>query len=198
MNLVHHPWNLVFLAGFVVYFGIRHRFIQQTKGEKKAVSRKDGLEHALLTGMFVTVMVLPMVYLFTPLLGFADYRLPALLPWIGATAMIASLWLFWRSHVDLGQNWSVSLELREQHELVTQGIYRRIRHPMYASIWLWALAQGLMLPNWLAGWGAVPAFLAMYVSRLPREEGMMEEKFGEAYREYAKRTGRVLPKMKRK
>ena len=50
---------------------------------------------------------------------------------------------------------------------------------MYASIWLWGLAQGMMLANWLAGWAALLAFAAMYFIRLPREERMMFEEFGD-------------------
>jgi protein-S-isoprenylcysteine O-methyltransferase Ste14 len=42
--------------------------------------------------------------------------------------MTLAVWLFWRSHADLGRNWSPSLELREGHELVTEGVYRYVRH----------------------------------------------------------------------
>ena len=108
------------------------------------------------------------------------------------------LWLFWRSHADLGQNWSVSLEIREGHQLVTHGVYRHIRHPMYASIWLWALAQGMLLANWLAGWSMVPAFAAMYFLRTPREEQLMCESFGEPYRDYMRQTGRLFPRVKKR
>jgi len=45
--------------------------------------------------------------------------------------------------------------MRKEHRLVTAGVYRHIRHPMYAAIFLWCLAQGLLLPNWLAGWSAL-------------------------------------------
>jgi protein-S-isoprenylcysteine O-methyltransferase Ste14 len=135
--------------------------------------------------------------IFTPLLSFADYELAWPIRWTGALVMAGSLWLFWRSHVDLGQNWSVSLELRRDHELVSTGVYRRVRHPMYASIWLWAIAQAMMLANWLAGWAVLPAFFAMYVIRTPREEELMRERFGNAYREYARRTGRLIPRLSR-
>ena len=194
MNLLE-PWNIVFLVGFVLYFWIRHVFLQRTKGEKKAVSRFDRSEKILLAAMFPPVVLLPLLYLFTPLLAFADYQLPPLVPWLGAATMAASLWLFWRSHADLGQNWSVSLEIREGHQLVMQGVYRRIRHPMYASIWLWGIAQGMLLQNWLAGWAVVPVFAAMYFLRTPREEQMMYETFGEQYREYMRRTGRLFPRL---
>jgi len=194
---VFQPWNLAFLFGLFVFFWIRHVFINRTKGETKVLSRFDRLEKILLAAMFPPTLLLPLLYLFTPLLAFADYRLPAPVLWSGAATMAAALWLFWRSHTNLGQNWSVSLELRRGHQLITHGVYRRIRHPMYASIWLWAIAQGLMLQNWLAGWSLVPVFGAMYFLRTPREERLMRESFGEEYRQYMRQTGRLLPRIKK-
>lgn len=196
MNL-HQPWNIVFLVGFIVFYGIRFVYTRAAAGGKKAVNRFDGVERMLLALMFPPTMLLPLVYLFTPALAFADYPLPAFVPWIGAVLMALSLWLFWRSHADLGRNWSVSLELREGHELVTGGVYGHIRHPMYAAIWLWAFAQGMLLANWLAGWLIVPAFAVMYLLRVSREERLMCESFGEAYREYMSRTGRLFPRISR-
>lgn len=197
MNVLQ-PWNMVFLAGLIVFFWIRHEFINRTRHVKKTVRRFDALEKVLLFAMFPPSLVLPLLNLFTPLLAPADYRLPTLVPWIGAAVMVASLWLFWRSHADLGQNWSVTLELREGHELVTHGVYRFIRHPMYASIWLWALAQGMLLPNWLAGWSMAPVFAAMYFLRTPREEQLMCESFGDEYRQYMLQTGRLFPRVKKR
>ncbi|MBG88852.1 MAG: protein-S-isoprenylcysteine methyltransferase [Verrucomicrobiales bacterium] len=193
MNIAEPP-NIAFFITWIVYFGIRHVFIKRTEGEKKTLSKMDGVERLLLLAMVPGIMVLPLLYLFSSVLSLADYSLPPIVPWIGLSVLFGSLLMFWRSHSDLGQNWSVSIELREGHELVTEGIYGRIRHPMYTSIWLWAIGQGLTLENWLAGWAVVPAFALMYFLRLPREEAMMCEKFGDQYREYMKRTGRLLPK----
>ena len=150
MNLISHPWNIVFLLGFVVYLGIRHVFERRTRGNKKKSSRIDGFEKALLGVVVLGGLVVPVLYLMTPLLSFADYDLPSVIPWCGTAVMLTALWLFWRSHSDLGQNWSVSLEVREEHELITRGVYRAIRHPMYASIWLCSLCQAMLLENWLA------------------------------------------------
>jgi protein-S-isoprenylcysteine O-methyltransferase Ste14 len=111
--------------------------------------------------------------------------------------MIVALWLFWRAHVDLGLNWSITLEIRKKHELITNGVYRRIRHPMYSAIFLFAVAQGLLLQNWLAGWGGFVTFGLLYLIRAPREEMMMEEVFGKSYRDYAGRTGRLWPRRSR-
>lgn len=196
MNILQPP-NAVFFVGLIVQVVIRYHFVQRTKSEKKTVRQFDRLERLLLAAMFPAVLLLPPLYCFTPLLSFADYDLPEPVRWAGGVVMVASLWLFWRSHVDLGQNWSVSLEVRENHQLVTHGVYRWIRHPMYASIWLWGLAQGMMLANWFAGWAVIPAFAAMYFLRTPREERLMREEFGDAYRDYTARTGRLFPRLKK-
>jgi protein-S-isoprenylcysteine O-methyltransferase Ste14 len=189
------PWNIVFLIGFITYVVIRGIYGSRSKNNEKAVSRADGRDRALMVIVFIGCLLLPVIYLFTPWLAFADYQLPAFVPWFGAAVTVSALWLFWRSHADLGQNWSVTLELRKGHQLVEHGVYRSIRHPMYASILLFGLGQGLLLQNWLAGWSAFVTFALMYFVRTPREEHMMCEFFGDEYRDYMRRTGRVFPRI---
>ena len=190
------PWNLVFLVGFIAYIGIRGVFERRTSGIEKTVSRMDTRERLLLLLVGVGSLLLPTLYLFTPWLAFADYRLPVLTPWCGVAILVFALWLFWRSHADLGQNWSRTLELRRGHQLVQDGVYRLVRHPMYASILLWDVAQALLLQNWLAGWSAFVAFAVLYAVRTPREEQMMCELFGQAYRDYMRDTGRLFPRFR--
>jgi protein-S-isoprenylcysteine O-methyltransferase Ste14 len=105
------------------------------------------------------------------------------------------MYLFWKSHHDLGQNWSPTLEVRAEHTLITNGIYQSIRHPMYSSIWLWSLAQALLLPNYIAGFSGLISFGALYFLRVGNEEKMMLDQFGDEYQGYMQRTGRVLPKL---
>ena len=159
------------------------------------VRRLDAVEKTLLIFVGVGSLLLPVLYLFTPLLAFADYRLPVFAPWSGTALMIAALWLFYRSHADLGKNWSVTLELHKGHQLIRRGIYRSIRHPMYMSILLWGLSQSLLLRNWLAGWSALATFSVLYAVRTPREERMMIEFFGEEYLNYMRQTGRIFPRI---
>lgn len=189
-------WDHIYLYGLIVYIAIRGRFGGRTKHNEKVVSRADMRDRALMGVVFVGNIILPALYLFTPWLGFADYRLPGFIPWCGTAIMVAALWLFWRAHVDLGLNWSVTLEMRKEHELITHGVYRRVRHPMYTAIFLFAIAQGLLLQNWLAGWAGFVSFALLYLVRTPREEKMMREFFGESYREYTQRTGRLVPRLK--
>jgi protein-S-isoprenylcysteine O-methyltransferase Ste14 len=156
-------------------------------------SRKGRLEIVLLALMWFAVMILPLVAILTPVLSFADYPLHPLAFLIGAIALCAGLWLFHRSHADLGRNWSISLEIREDHQLVTSGVYRLIRHPMYTAIFLQAIAQGLLLSNWLAGPSCLLAFLLMFALRIGAEERMMQGRFGDAYIDYIRRTQRLIP-----
>jgi protein-S-isoprenylcysteine O-methyltransferase Ste14 len=104
-------------------------------------------------------------------------------------------WVFWKSHQDLGRNWSPRLEIRESHRLVTEGIYRRIRHPMYLSIWLLVIAQAMILPNYVAGFSGLVPFALLYFLRVGKEEKMMGEEFGGEYEQYLRKTGRLVPKL---
>ena len=195
MNLLRYWANLVFVCGFVCYVIIRHVFEKKAK-IKKSVSSRFGIQEKLLIGtLSLGIFLLPVLYLFTSVLGFADYRANNYVQWGGVVVMLTSLWLFWRSHVDLGSNFSMTLEIKEDHELVTNGVYRFVRHPMYASIWLWAAAQALMLQNWVAGLAALITFAPMYFLRVRREEAMMSDTFQEKYRDYKSHTGRVFPRL---
>jgi protein-S-isoprenylcysteine O-methyltransferase Ste14 len=189
-----HPWDGVFLVGFVAYVVIRGVFEKRAEGQRIVVRRIDVLERVCLAFVFLGCLLLPILHLFTPWLAFADYRLPAFAPWCGTAALLGGLWLFWRSHADLGVNWSVIVAVREGHELVQHGVYRRVRHPMYAAILLISLGQALLLENWLAGWAALAAFVPLYLVRTPREERVLAEQFGADYAAYARRTGRLFPR----
>ena len=194
MNIIKHPWAAVFFVGFIVYTGIRARYARPTRGLERTHRQVDALEKALLALVIPSGLLVPLLYLFTSLLWFADYRLPAFIPPIGAVVMVAAIWLFWRSHADLGLNWSATLEIRKDHQLVTGGVYQRIRHPMYTAIFLFSAAQAMLLPNWVAGFSALVPFTLLYLIRRPREEQMMCNIFGDEYRAYMQRTGRLIPR----
>lgn len=188
-------WKIVFLIGFALYVGIRGLFESRAKQAGKREKGMDSIELALLIPVGVSSLLLPLVYIFTNWLSFADYAVPDIVSFPGITIMVIALFLFYRSHADLGTNWSATLALRSEHELVTNGIYQSVRHPMYSSIFLWNIAQGMLLHNWFAGWSAFVAFTLLYIVRVPREERMMYQHFGNEYKAYMNRTGRIFPKL---
>jgi protein-S-isoprenylcysteine O-methyltransferase Ste14 len=157
---------------------------------------RDATRERLLTSTVgVGMIFLPLLALAAPLLDPAAYPgVPAQFA-LGLVSALAGLFVFWRSHADLGAFWSAHLELREGHALVTGGIYGRMRHPMYTAIFLITLAQALLLTNWIAGPAGLLAFALLYAVRVGPEERMLAERFGAEWEAYADRTPRLLPRL---
>jgi protein-S-isoprenylcysteine O-methyltransferase Ste14 len=185
------PGEWIWIASFLAQAVIRmphHIRNARVKIEK----RHAGLgERIMLFLMFTTMMILPLVHIGSPLLTAYDYVLPEWAVYAGGALSVMFIYYFWRSHADLGTQWSATLEVREQHRLVTRGIYARMRHPMYLAIWLAALAQPLLIQNLIAGPSIIAAFALMYFVRVPYEEAMMRETFGQEWDDYAAKTPRI-------
>lgn len=191
---------IIFLVATVIWFVLRHPARRRAKKAAVKLSARSAREKVLMAVSLSGLGIIPLAYVITnlarmrhPFLAFADYPFQPLLAWFGTIVFAVSLWLFRRTHKDLGRNWSVSLDIRESHKLVTQGVYARVRHPMYSAFWLWAIAQALLLPNWIAGLSGIVGFGILFFGRVFEEERMMEKAFGAEYRDYMRKTWRVLP-----
>jgi len=189
-----NPWiaKAVILGASVVMVVIRAPHGRRSRKVKVARSCKSRREIILLTLAWIGFFV-PLVWVASPAFSFAEYplRLGPLIA--GVACFVVGLWLFHRSHADLGTYWSVTLEVRENHRLVTQGIYRRVRHPMYAALFLYAIGQALALPNWFAGPSYLLSFGILFALRVRAEEKMMLETFGDEYAAYMASTKCLVP-----
>ena len=185
-------FEIIFGVGLLAAFALRLRERLRNRANVQE-SYRDGVELLVMVLAFCGMLAIPILHLATDTFAFASYRQRTSLGVAGAVVFVAALLLLWRTHVDLGRNWSESLELMESHRLVTNGVYRHVRHPMYAAIWLWGIAQALLLHNLVAGFSALALFAPLYFIRVPREEKMMLDHFGPAYAQYMARTRRILP-----
>lgn len=177
----------------VTWYVLRHPFNRRARRVRVADDRLKLDERIRLATSSVGLGVIPGVYVFASGPSFANYTAS---PWLfaaGIFAGLASMLLFRLTHKALGRMWSVSLQLKEEHKLITEGIYRYLRHPMYSAFWLLALTQALLLPNWFAGLAGLVGFGALFALRIGPEERMMEAAFGDQYRAYKARTWRVIP-----
>lgn len=181
------------LACVIGWWLIRYPHERRVKKNKIAATKRDAQELVLLGISLSGLGIIPVIYVLTGFPAFANRPFIPAVAWLGVVPAIASLWLFYRTHQDLGRNWSVSLEVREKHKLITDGVYRYVRHPMYSAFFLWAVAQSLLLPNWVAGLSGIIGFGTLYSFRVAREEQLMLDAFGEEYSAYMKRTARILP-----
>jgi protein-S-isoprenylcysteine O-methyltransferase Ste14 len=189
-----NPWiaKAVILAATVAMIAIRAPHGQRSRTVKIVKNRKGALEVALLL-LAMFGFVIPLVWVASPLLSFADYPLRSIPLAAGIVCFAVGLWLFHRSHADLGTNWSITLQVRESHRLVVEGVYQRVRHPMYAALFLYSVGQLLVLPNWIAGPSYLVTFGILFALRVRAEERMMLEEFGADYAAYMARTKRLVP-----
>jgi len=185
--------KFVFVMLATGWYLIRYEYARRSRRETIQRSDRGFRESALLLISLTGLGIVPFTYVATAIPHFAAYTFHPLQAWLGLLVAIAALVMFHLTHRALGRNWSVSLDVREDHQLVTDGIYRRVRHPMYSAFWLWAIAQGLLLPNWVAGFSGLAGFGILFFGRIAREERMMLETFGDDYRAYMARTGRIFP-----
>jgi protein-S-isoprenylcysteine O-methyltransferase Ste14 len=192
-------FKVVFLTGLLVGSVTRTHYGRQYQGNTVSNQRPEGGLTLFLLSLWGVAQILGLVYVFSNWLNFANCHFSRRFKWLaGVTGTIvfgAANWLLWRSHADLAQNWSPTLEVRQDHTLVTDGVFHYIRHPMYAAHWLWAIAQALLLHNWIAGLASLAAIAPLYFRRVPQEEALMLDQFGEEYRDYMDRTGRIVPRI---
>ena len=177
----------------VAWWVIRRPFERKTKRNVIAHDAMDLREKTLLGISFTGLGLIPFAYIATGFPAALDQAFSPARAVLGLLLFVAALALFYATHKALGRNWSVTLAVREEHALVTGGVYRFVRHPMYSAFWMWAIAQALTLQNWVAGFAGIVGFGTLYLFRVGREEAMMRETFGPQWDAYAARTPRVVP-----
>jgi protein-S-isoprenylcysteine O-methyltransferase Ste14 len=182
-------WGVCIVAWYLV----RYPHARRARRNQIVRNKRDRAENLLLAISFTGLFLVPITYVAAGFPRVADYAFRPAQAWLGALVFGGSIALFHATHRELGRNWSISLNLREGHQLVTTGVYRYVRHPMYSAFWLWAIAQCLLLPNWIAGPAGLVGFGTLYLGRIGREEALMIESFGEEYRVYERNTARIVP-----
>ncbi|MFG1209092.1 protein-S-isoprenylcysteine O-methyltransferase [Xanthobacter flavus] len=186
--------KIAWAVGVVSWYVLRIPFERKAKRQRVADARHRNLREMILLSISTLGLgIIPAIYAATGFPRFAAYPPTGLQVVAGVVVFAGSLLLFWRTHRQLGKYWSVTLEIKDKHELITSGVYEKVRHPMYSAFFLWALAQALLLPNFIAGPAGLIGFGILFFFRVGREEQMMREAFGAEYDAYARRTKRVIP-----
>ena len=187
-------WKWAFFILFLVWFFIRIPYGKESLKIKSKTKKRVSLEKFLVFLNFISMMFLPVFVVFSTRIDFAGMNLPSVIRCVALIIYGLSLGLFVWCHKSLGKNWSTILEIRENHKLIQEGPYKRIRHPMYTHFWLLIISQGLILNNWVVMGYGVLAWSILYFLRVNKEEEMMIEEFGDEYKKYVKKTGRLFPK----
>jgi len=110
-----------------------------------------------------------------------------------AALMLLSVLLFVAAARAMGANWSVVARMREGHELVTSGVFARLRHPIYVGMAAFLVALALAFGHLSHLLVAAPLFAVGTGVRVREEEKLLKAEFGAAYDDYAARVKRFVP-----
>lgn len=190
-------WVLV--VGFVVFMpiGLYFRIRSQATGERLD-RRQEGL-FILLTLRPVAALAFlgTLAFVIDPAwMSWSAVRIPVAIRWVGAGIGLAAAVLLITVFKTLGPNLTDTVVTRERHTLVTRGVYRFVRHPLYTATALAAVGNGLVTANWFLFVTGAMIFVLLVI-RTRREEDRLIERFGEEYRAYMKTSGRFLPRVRK-
>ena len=191
--VLHRIFVVLFLAIIVV------RLYYAWKGRIwKRGQRPGGEPYILALRLFVALPLLGLVFAYMAApdqLAWMKMPIPIWLRWVGVVQTVFAIGLLVWIHHHLGKNFSTELRIREDHTLIATGPYAYVRHPMYSNFLLNLPGLPLASANWILLVFFVIALPLILLVRIPAEEKMMLERFGEQYRAYMARTGRLLPKL---
>lgn len=193
---MHEPQFKIVLAALLLVDAVIRLYYQRGLKKFERASVKHELREKFLYYLVGMSLIPLFFYLLTSWIDTFRLPFPAGFRWLGAGLIFAGDLLFTWSHKALGRNWSPVLEIRKGHTLVTDGPYRFIRHPMYAAIFLIGIGVSLLSANWIVALSYMMPTASLYLIRVSDEEEMMIGQFGDEYRQYMTRTGRLIPKLR--
>ena len=190
------------LAAMLVIRKYYERRAAQIEKESLAEDR-DRRTRVFIVGFVIAVGLLMLStiaglirVIYPPWMAWSALGLPGWLRWAGLLLTAAGTLLLYWTHRTLDLNFFGGAKLRQEHRLITDGPYRLARHPMYTAFLTLGLGYGLVAANWFIGLTWLISTVGILFERLHKEEIMLLEQFGDEYREYMKKTGRFLPRVK--
>ncbi len=141
--------------------------------------------------------IIPVLHIATPVFEPLNFQLPLAVAVIFSMFYPAGVFLFYKSHSDLRKYWWMGYEISLDKELVSEGVYAWIRHPMYAGLFLIAVGTVFILQNWIAGFSSLIGFVPLYFFHIPAEDRHLAKHFGDAFSHYRTYTGKLFPGRRR-
>lgn len=192
-----HTFRIVLVVIFLVVLPIAASYRLKSRTGEKLDRRQEGLFILVTLRLAGFAFWLGLVaYIVNPSwVAWSSVPLPAWLRWtgVGVWAVAGGLLLWTLRH--LGSNLTDTVVTRREHTLITHGPYRWVRNPFYDSAALLILANSLVVANWFLLLTGGLAFVLLVI-RTRTEEEKLVARFGDAYREYMKRTGRLFPRIR--
>ena len=189
-------FRLVTFILLAVALSISLYFRRKADREGGQMKTSEGQRLVVVLRLLGLLTILPLFgYLINPdWVAWARFPVPEWIRWLAAVVAVALIPVVYWIFSTIGNNISPTQVTRQNHQLITHGPYRWVRHPLYTTGFILAMALVLITGLWwCAVWMILP--LVILLLRTPIEEARLVETFGEEYREYMKRTGRFFPKL---
>jgi protein-S-isoprenylcysteine O-methyltransferase Ste14 len=184
--------KIIFASLFGLFVAVRVKHHQPERADAKEIHSQ---REVLLAGQFSLVLIgCHILWLSSAFLDFAELTPPMFVQVIGGIIMLSSTLLLHKVHQSLGNNFSARLELQANHQLIQTGPYKKVRHPMYTTGFMYLIGAGLLSGNLIVLIIPTLSFALLVAMRIGDEETMLKEHFPEQWHQYKQQTGRFLPK----
>jgi protein-S-isoprenylcysteine O-methyltransferase Ste14 len=187
-----------FAVVILMWFVFAATFLLRKKPDSAKDARrapKSFLGIALQGGAFGLVWALQRKPFLSPFIE-NQYALNIIFQVFAALLAVGAVWMAKAAIRELGKQWSFQARLVEDHKLVTSGVYRIVRHPIYAAMLGKLIATAFILSHWSVALIAVAVFLIGTKIRTVSEETLLRDAFPEEYQDYAKRVPAFVPFVK--
>jgi len=190
-------FRLIFIGVFALGFSISTYYRRSARKSGEVISRRREGAPALILRVAMTLPLLLAILLYAFLPGWMAWStvsLPVWVRWLGVGLGVACLPLMWWVFISIGSNISETVLTKQEHNLVTKGPYRWVRHPLYGVGLLEILALSLMAGSWFMSLLWLIGVLMFRCVVIPIEEAKLIEAFDGEYERYRARTGALAPR----
>jgi protein-S-isoprenylcysteine O-methyltransferase Ste14 len=190
-------WSIHLIIGICVTAVLIAVVINFSLYQKRAVQQEK--KSFVATGSMMLFLCIFMLVLKSQIgyLELHNFLIQIILSITGLALIISGTIVNLKGRLILRENWANQIKIYQQHVLHIEGVYRIVRHPLYAST-IWMFYGGtLVYRNWVALVGTTITFLPMMIYRARQEENLLIKKFPD-YRRYQIKTGMLFPKINRK
>lgn len=198
MDKSEFVFRIQFLFSGIAMLAIRVYYQHKVLHENREMMDKQTKWHLIPGALAALISIcFGLAYIFFPsAIPWSYMNIPTWLRWAGTLILILGIGLLWSAHHHLGRSFHSFVMQKEGQVFVDSGPYRHIRHPIYTAYVLNYVGGGLLAANWVLTLLPSTLFLIMTALRVPEEEAVMIDHFGDRYRTYTEKTGRLFPRLR--